>query len=293
MDEFGLTELKDVMAIGGGGSTSLAKKSDGTVWAWGLNDYGQLNDGTTTNRSVPVQLPGLGSLLGSLSGAASSKGTLWFDIAGPTPSLKGNMYSNLPYYSVLYVDGTVTLDGGTLALNFIYPYTPAQAAQDGVTFKLISATTVNGQFDQVDIYQDEVYQYTEDPNQPTLNVGFVIPHERYNFTFFPPVDDLPLLNLAKAGSAIPVKFSLSGNQGLDIFAWGEGYPKSQQIADTNAPGDEIEETVNTASNSWSYDPVTDQYKYVWKTDKTWSGTSRQLQLKLNDGFTHRANFKFK
>ena len=32
--------------------------------------------------------------------------------------------------------------------------------------------------------------------------------------FFAPVDNLPTLNVAKAGSAIPVKFSLTGNQGL-------------------------------------------------------------------------------
>ena len=34
-------------------------------------------------------------------------------------------------------------------------------------------------------------------------------------------------NVAKAGSSIPIKFSLHGNQGLAIFA--AGYPLSQQI----------------------------------------------------------------
>nr|WP_148282310.1 RCC1 domain-containing protein [Corallococcus coralloides] len=31
-------------------------RQDGTVWAWGWNDYGQLGDGTTTDRLTPVQL---------------------------------------------------------------------------------------------------------------------------------------------------------------------------------------------------------------------------------------------
>ena len=49
----------------------------------------------------------------------------------------------------------------------------------------------------------------------------------------------------------------------------------------------------TAGNSsLSFDPLTDQYNYVWKTEKSWGGTCRQLVVKLNDGTEHIANFKF-
>ncbi len=37
---------------------SLAIKTDGTLWAWGKNDVGQLADGTTTDRYIPVQVGG-------------------------------------------------------------------------------------------------------------------------------------------------------------------------------------------------------------------------------------------
>jgi hypothetical protein len=40
----------------------------------------------------------------------------------------------------------------------------------------------------------------------------------------------------------------------------------------------------------TYDPSTDRYKYVWKTDKRWARTSRQLVLGLKDGTFRRANF---
>lgn len=36
--------------------TSVAIKNDGTLWAWGHNGSGRLGDGTTEDRSVPVQI---------------------------------------------------------------------------------------------------------------------------------------------------------------------------------------------------------------------------------------------
>ena len=40
-------------SIDAGGYHYLAVNSDGTVWTWGYNGYGQLGDGTTTNRAIP------------------------------------------------------------------------------------------------------------------------------------------------------------------------------------------------------------------------------------------------
>jgi hypothetical protein len=115
----------------------------------------------------------------------------------------------------------------------------------------------------------------------------------YNFSgFFPPVDNPPTLNLVNAGSAMPVKFRLNGDNGLNIFA--AGYPVSQQITCSDgAPVSDIEETVTAGNSSISYDVATDQYTYVWKTDKSWKGTCRQLILKLNDNSFHVANFQFR
>jgi|GEM_PF-663947 len=38
------------------GDYAIAIKNDGTLWAWGRNDLGQLGDGTIENRTIPVKL---------------------------------------------------------------------------------------------------------------------------------------------------------------------------------------------------------------------------------------------
>jgi hypothetical protein len=115
----------------------------------------------------------------------------------------------------------------------------------------------------------------------------------YNFTgFFSPIDNLPIVNQMKAGQAAPVKFSLGGNQGLNIFA--AGSPSSVQInCDTNALLAEVEETETAGGSSLSYDSTSDRYKYTWKTESSWKNTCRQLNVTLRDGTVHVAKFKFK
>ena len=50
------TVFGDIVKISAGASHTVYLKSDGTVWAAGYNSNGQLGDGTTTNRSNPVQV---------------------------------------------------------------------------------------------------------------------------------------------------------------------------------------------------------------------------------------------
>lgn len=54
----------------------------------------------------------------------------------------------------------------------------------------------------------------------------------------------------------------------------------------------ITDTVTAGSNSLTYDATSDQYIYVWKTDKSWAGQSGTLTVTLNDGTTHTAQFSF-
>lgn len=51
--------LPGITAISAGMKHSLALAKDGTVYSWGENRYGQLGDGTTTNRLTPVVVRGV------------------------------------------------------------------------------------------------------------------------------------------------------------------------------------------------------------------------------------------
>jgi len=115
----------------------------------------------------------------------------------------------------------------------------------------------------------------------------------YAFTgFFPPIYNPPVVNVVNAGRAIPVKFSLSGFKGLDIFA--PNSPASGPIAcNSSDPAVTLEDTVTAGGSSLSYDASSDQYVYIWKTDASWAGTCRQLVVVLNDGSIHRADFRFR
>jgi len=42
-----------------GGNRGCATRTDGTLWCWGKNQYGQLGLGDTTQRTSPIQLPGV------------------------------------------------------------------------------------------------------------------------------------------------------------------------------------------------------------------------------------------
>ena len=128
----------------------------------------------------------------------------------------------------------------------------------------------------------------------TWNFGTFIPYTWSGFR--QPVDNLPTVNLASAGRAIPVKFMLGGDRGLNIFR--AAYPKSTSIdCMTAASTDPVEFTVAAGSSSLTYDPLTGTYTYVWKTDRAWSkapgGPCRKLVLAFRDGSTREALFRFR
>lgn len=189
----------------------------------------------------------------------------------------------------------ITLSGSNpMQVGFSTVFTdPGATASDGCAGDLTSAIVVTGSVDTNTVgFYALTYQVSDPSGHSDTEVRTVevLP---YNFTgFFSPIDNLPVFNEMKAGQAAPVKFSLGGDQGLNIFA--AGSPGSVQIScSSSAPIADVEETETAGSSSLTYDPTTEIYKYVWKTEASWKNTCRQLTVTLRDGTIHMANFKFK
>jgi uncharacterized protein len=113
----------------------------------------------------------------------------------------------------------------------------------------------------------------------------------WDFTgFFPPVANLPKLNVVKPGRVVAVQFSLGGDQGLAILAVGS--PVSVPVNCTSREPIGAEEPTVTPGSGITYAASTDTYLYEWKTSKGWTGC-RRLIVTLADGTQHHADFQFK
>jgi alpha-tubulin suppressor-like RCC1 family protein len=72
--------LTGVSAVAVGGGHTLALKQDGSLWDWGYNFWGQLGDGSTTDRTTPVQvLTGVSAVAAGADHTLALKqdGSLW------------------------------------------------------------------------------------------------------------------------------------------------------------------------------------------------------------------------
>ncbi len=195
--------------------------------------------------------------------------------AGPDATiLKGATFSG---------NGSFTEVGASSSWSATVDYGDGSGAQplvlSGMTFSLSHTYTSVGPHNVVVQVTDDIGRSGSD----TLVVRVV-----YAFSgFFPPVVNPPALNVAKAGSAVPVKFSLGGNQGASPFTVASAPIACGSGAVAGQPG----AAQSAGASGIQYDPSTDQYQYNWKTDKAWANTCRQLTVTLNDGTVHVANFR--
>ncbi|MDQ2690949.1 MAG: PxKF domain-containing protein [Chloroflexota bacterium] len=115
----------------------------------------------------------------------------------------------------------------------------------------------------------------------------------YNFAgFFQPVDNLPALNIAKAGQAIPLKWRLTDANGAPILDLTTvTVTVSSLSCSSGTTVDQIEEYASGASGLQNLG--NGYYQFNWNTPRSYASSCKTLNLKLGDGIVHTAQFQFK
>jgi PKD repeat protein len=184
----------------------------------------------------------------------------------------------------LSVDGTTSSDDDGTVVEYLWEFGDGTSA---------TGARVTHTYDQPGTYRVSL-AIRDDRGRWAVTTGAsTVEIPAYQFTgFFAPVDNPPVVNTTKAGSAVPVKFDLGGAFGTGVLA--AGSPASNRVdCVSGAATDEIEQTVTAGASSLQYDATIGRYTYVWKTSGTWAGTCRRLTVTFDDGSAHSALFRFR
>lgn len=237
-------------------------------------------DDTTITAVAPPHTAGAVDVTLTAKGRTAPAGTYTYQV--PAPTVTG------------IAPGTGPAAGGTAVTVTGSNFTGATAVTFGTTpaasFAVVNDTTITAAAPAASVVGPVDITVTTPAGTSTTGSA-----DRYAYVydfagFLAPVRNAPDVNLVNAGRSIPIKFSLGGDRGLNILK--AGSPTSQASNCGTGTADPIE--LGTVSNSGlTYDPATDTYTYVWKTEKAWAGTCRTFHLTLADGTDHVANFQFK
>ena len=260
---------------------SLDPDNDPLAYSWDFGDGGT-SDAADPSHTYAEAGTYTATLTVSDPVGASSVATATVTIAKAVPAIDWQAAASLvlgsPYGSSLNATAT-GVDGA--ALDGVFTYRNAEGT-------VITAASVPGVgADQalfVDFVPTDEAHYTSASASAHISV-------LYDFAgFFAPVNNKPTVNAANAGQAIPVKFSLSGDRGLDIFQ--PSSPSSTAYSCGGGTLDAIEETMTASASGLTYDEASGQYVYVWKTEKAWAKSCRKLVLRFQDGTVREALFNF-
>ncbi len=207
----GLAGVTAVAANASNGFHSLARRSDGTVWAWGWNGAGQLGDGTTTNRSAPVQVSGLSDVTLIAAGGHHSLAVVNPNSPPVADDVSVSTRENTPVPITLSASDA---DGDPL--TFAVADGPANGTLSGTAPDLLY--TPNAGFDGVDGFT-YVASDGSDESTPAIVSITVVANTR------PTADDLTI----STDEDTPVAVTLSGQDA-------DGDPLSFAVADGPANG---------------------------------------------------------
>jgi hypothetical protein len=216
--------------------------------------------------------------------------------------LAGNVESSATGHTVtLRVDNVapvVTLNGVTAGQTYnVGGYTATCSTTDAMSGVAAAATLSNtgGPTGAVTLTcsgaVDNAGNGQASPVSVTINVTDPDGSGEFLFSGFQkPLVNPPGVNQANPGQSLPVKFSLGGFKGMQVFA--DGYPRSWSYPCDAGPGDSPRSAPAADMNSFGYDQSSDSYTFVWKTTREFASSCRVFEVRFTDGSTYRALVSF-
>jgi hypothetical protein len=190
------------------------------------------------------------------------------------------------------------IDPSTIRLNGTVPITGSSSIQGGV---------LTVQFDRSLAVQSLGSVFPGLVVYPTVQGGFTSGNDvfygkghvtigYYNFYgFFAPVDNRPVVNTAKGGLSVPIKWRIADTTGAAVSDPGSFSSfTSYQINCSDLTGDPEDAVPEAAAGASGLQYLGNgNWQYNWKTSKSYTKTCRMMVLTLADGTEYTAIFKFK
>jgi len=146
-----VVNLNNVKAIAANDGYSMALKNDGTVWAWGYNNQGNLGNGTEDS-NVPVQVQKINNITAIAAGAnhavaLKNDGTVWSWGSNAFPG--SSDWSAAQVQGINNVDAVAATSGCTIALKkdgtvWTWGYNSSGQLGDGTTTDRFTPAQVQG-----------------------------------------------------------------------------------------------------------------------------------------------------
>jgi len=232
----------------GGQGHSAAVKIDATLWSWGFNSSGQLGDGTTTNKSSPVQTVAGGTdwdqvaCGGGFTGAVKTDGTLW-------------MWGE-------FISGRLGIVGTGLKLS------PVQTQSGGTDWKQIAL----GRAHVVTVKTDGTLWTWGANDRGQLGDGTIINKSSPTQTVSGGTD----WKQASAGNRMTAAIKTDGT----LWMWGEGYLGDGTTLHRSSPVQTI-----SGGTDWAHVACGYYHTSATKTDGTLWGWGSNWAGQLADGTT--------
>lgn len=125
VDTTGTATLTDIKSIAAGDYFTLALATDGTLYSWGRNDFGQLGDGTTDDRASPFVVTGYAGTVEEIF--TGDEHALVITTGGDVWAWGRNSYAQLGTASLLDLCPKVTPEG---TIDYDCSMTPVQVAPE-------------------------------------------------------------------------------------------------------------------------------------------------------------------